>query len=159
PGTFETGVARIGAEQELFLVDRQYHPAPGALKILERANGETHFTTELGLFNLEVNADPQPFAGEGLSNLEAQRQNLFEKVRNISAEIDLIPVLIGILPTIRKNDLGMENMVPSPRYLALNRATTAMRGEAYDFAIKGIDELIVKHDSVMVEACNASFQV
>jgi CBS domain-containing protein len=68
-------------------------------------------------------------------------------------------VLVGILPTIRKNDLGLENMVPSPRYVALNRAMTAMRGDAYDFAIKGIDELVVQHDSVMVEACNASFQV
>lgn len=155
---FETGVARIGAEQELFLVDRAYQPAPGALRILEKI-GDPHFTTELGLFNLEMNADPQPLAGDGLAKMEAQLTELFEKVRGVSADLDLLPVLIGILPTIRKNDLGLENMVPSPRYMALNRAMTAARGDAYDFAIKGIDELIVKHDSVMVEACNASFQV
>ena len=157
-GAFETGVPRIGAEQELFLVDRTYQPAPGALKILERID-DPHFTTELGLFNLEMNADPQPFAGDGLAKMEAQLTALFDKVRHVCGELDLHPVLTGILPTIRKNDLGLENMVPSPRYMALNRAMTAARGDAYDFAIKGIDELIVKHDSVMVEACNASFQV
>ncbi len=155
---FEVGEPRIGAEQVLFLVDHEYHPAPGALKVLE-AMADSHVTTELGLFNLELNADPQPLRGRGLANMEAQLASLIEKMRGVCTDLDLIPVLIGILPTIRKNDLGLENMVPSPRYLALNRATTAMRGEAYDFAIKGIDELIVKHDSVMVEACNASFQV
>ncbi|UJR83951.1 CBS domain-containing protein [Sandaracinus amylolyticus] len=155
---FETGVPRIGAEQELFLVDRSYHPAAGAMKVMERID-DPHFTTELGLFNLEMNADPQPFAGDGLAKMEAQLVHLFEKVRGVTDQLDMMPVLIGILPTIRKNDLGIENMVPSPRYLALNRAMTAARGDAYDFAIKGIDELIVKHDSVMVEACNASFQV
>ncbi|MDQ3031125.1 MAG: CBS domain-containing protein [Myxococcota bacterium] len=157
-GLFETGIARIGAEQELFLIDREYQPAPGALRVMERAQ-DPHFTTELGLFNLEINADPQPFAGDGLSKMEAQLVELYEKLRVSMDELDMLPVLIGILPTIRKNDLGLENMVPSPRYLALNRAMTAARGDAYDFAIKGIDELIVKHDSVMVEACNASFQV
>jgi CBS domain-containing protein len=34
-----------------------------------------------------------------------------------------------------------------------------LRGGAYEFHIKGLDELLVKHDSVMLEACNASFQV
>jgi CBS domain-containing protein len=32
-------------------------------------------------------------------------------------------------------------------------------GTPFEFRIKGLDELILKHDSVMVEACNCSFQV
>jgi CBS domain-containing protein len=155
---FETGTPRIGAEQEIFLIDRSYGPTDGALKVLEKVN-DPHFTTELGLFNLEINLDPQPFSGKGLSNMEAQLQGLMEKTRAACDELDMEPVMVGILPTIRKTDLGLEHMVPSPRYMALNRAMTAARGEAYDFSIKGIDELNVKHDSVMVEACNASFQV
>jgi len=157
-GMFETVPARIGAEQELFLLDRNYHPTPGALRVLERAD-ESHFTTELGLFNLEVNADPQEFSGRGLSLMEAQLTGLWEHLERACGELDITPVMIGILPTIRKTDLGIENLVPSPRYLALNRALTAMRGGAYDFFIKGADELNVTHDSVLVEACNASFQV
>jgi CBS domain-containing protein len=34
-----------------------------------------------------------------------------------------------------------------------------LRGGAYEFRLKGMDELIVKHDSVMLEACCTSFQV
>ncbi|HWE25310.1 MAG TPA: CBS domain-containing protein [Myxococcales bacterium] len=157
-GVFERDVVRIGAEQELFLVDRAYHPAPGALKILERID-DPHFTTELGLFNLEANADPQPLAGKGLSRMDEQLSLLFAKVRRVAGELDMHAVLAGILPTIGKSDLGMHNMVPNPRYHALSRAMGEARGEAFDFFIKGIDDLVVRHDSVMVEACNASFQV
>jgi CBS domain-containing protein len=155
---FERGVSRIGAEQELFLVDGAYHPTPGALKILEKID-DKHFTTELGLFNLEANADAQPFAGKGLSAMEAQLTALFEKVRTVGAPMAVYPVMAGILPTIGKTDLHLRNMVPNPRYMALNRAMHEARGESFDFQIKGIDELVMTHDSVMVEACNASFQV
>ena len=157
-GAFERGVSRIGAEQELFLVDSAYHPAAGALMILERAK-DPHFTTELALFNLELNADPQPLAGQGLARMEAQLAALVEKVRAIGGELGFHPVLAGILPTIGKGDLHLRNIVPSARYLTLNRVMTEARGGAYDFSIRGIDDLVVKHDSVMVEACNASFQV
>jgi CBS domain-containing protein len=157
-GAFERGVTRIGAEQEIFLVNHAYQPAPGALKLLERL-GDSHFTTELGLFNLEINADPQPLSGHGLAAMEAQLSGLMDKVRAAAREIDLAPVMAGILPTIGKTDLGLENMVPSPRYQTLNRVMNAARGEAFDFSIRGIDELVVQHDSVMVESCNASFQV
>src|SRR5215470_8969863 len=157
-GRMEKGVRRIGAEQEMFLTDRAFAPAPGALKMLDRL-GDPHFTTELGLFNLELNADPQDFRGKGISLLEKQISELVEKSRLAAAELDLLPVLVGILPTIRKQDLGLDNMVPSPRYRALNQAMYALRGGPFEFSIKGIDELLVKHDSVMVEACNCSFQV
>ena len=155
---FERGVSRIGAEQEMFLVDHGCHPAPAALKLLEAVK-DSHFTTELGLFQIEMNADPQPFAGRGLHQMEVQLAALLDKARTACAAMDVEPVLVGILPTIGKTDLGLHNMVPNPRYMTLNLAMNAERGGAYDFSIKGIDELNVKHDSVMVEACNASFQV
>ncbi len=157
-GRFERGVSRIGAEQELFLVDRAYHPAPGALDVLNRLD-DPHFTTELGLFNLEINADPQPLGGRGLAQMEAQLAGLFHKLRVEAEALELTPVLAGILPTIGKGDLGLDNMVPNPRYLTLSRAMNNARGEAFDFSIRGLDDLTVRHDSVMVEACNASFQV
>jgi len=157
-GRFERGVSRIGAEQELFLVDRAYHPAPGALDVLNRID-DSHFTTELGLFNLEINADPQPLGGDGLLRMEEQLTALFAKLRGVADGLEMTPVLAGILPTIGKGDLGLDNMVPNPRYLTLSRAMNNARGEAFDFSIRGLDDLTVRHDSVMVEACNASFQV
>ena len=157
-GQFERGVARIGAEQEMFLIDKGFHASPAALKVQQRLD-DPHYTTELGLFNLELNADPQPFAGKGLAQMEAQLGELYRKVQWAAAELDVQPVLTGILPTLGKTDLSLSNMVPNPRYLTLNRVMTAARGEGYDISIKGLDELVAKHDSLMFEACNASFQV
>jgi CBS domain-containing protein/gamma-glutamylcysteine synthetase len=156
-GMIETGVRRIGAEQEMFLVDRDWRPAPAALQMLERLR-DPHFVTELALFNLEMNLDPLPFGGDCLRRMERQVDELLAKAREAGRGIGVTPVLTGNLPTIRKSDLGLENMTPFPRYAALNRAMTRLRGRDYEISIKGVDELMVQHDSVMVEACNASFQ-
>lgn len=157
-GMFETGVRRIGAEQEMFLIDRSWTPARGVLPMLEKLK-DSHYTTELGQFQIEANADPQPFAGDGLSKLEKQLDDLVDRARKAAQELGLSAVLMGILPTMRKADLGLDNMTPSPRYMALNKAMNELRGGAFEFSIKGLDELIIEHDSVMVEACNSSFQV
>ncbi len=157
-GMFEQGVSRIGAEQEMFLVDRAFNASPSALKVLEQLD-DPHFTTELGLFNLEMNTDPQPLEGEGLSRMEAQIGALYGLVERAAAALEVQPVITGILPTLARTDLALDNIVPNPRYLTLNRVMTAARGEGYDISIKGLDELVAKLDSVMFEACNASFQV
>lgn len=155
---FERGVSRIGAEQELFLVDRAYRPAPGALKMLDHLR-DSHFTTELGLFNLEINADHQSLSGSGLHLLEEQLKGLYRRASAAARDLEMHTVLAGILPTIDKHDLGRDNMVPNPRYKLLSGAMDNARCLPYDFSIRGADELLLRHDSVMVEACNASFQV
>lgn len=158
-GMIESGVRRIGAEQELFLVDESWRPAPLALQVLDTL-GDPHFTTELGKFNLEANLDPLLFGEDCLSRLESQLDGLLRKARTAAQACGGDIVLTGILPTLRKSDLGLDNMTPNPRYGELNRALTRLRGGAsYEFRIKGVDEVVVKHDSVMLEACNTSFQV
>ncbi len=157
-GTFESGVRRIGAEQEMFIVDRSWRPTKGVLPILQRI-ADPHYTTELGQFQLEANCDPQFLAGDGIALLHAQLDDLVDNARRVAQELDMNVVLMGILPTMRKSDLGLDNMVPSARYMALNKIVTAMRGGKFRLSIKGLDELIIEHDSVMLEACNSSFQV
>jgi CBS domain-containing protein len=68
-------------------------------------------------------------------------------------------LLVGILPTLRKSDLGLDNMTPNPRYFALNRAMSKLRGGDFHVLIKGLDELETTHDNVMLESCNTSFQI
>ena len=157
-GMLEEGIRRIGAEQEVFLVDSGLHPALAAVEVL-KALDDTHYTTELGAFQLEMNLEPQVFTGNCLSLMEKQLEALLSKARAAAAKYGVSLVLTGILPTIRKTDLGLESMVPNQRYRALNDAMTALRGREYDIYIKGTDELRVTHDNVMVEACNASFQL
>ena len=155
---FETDVRRIGAEQEMFLVDAAWQPASGALPVLAALTGHP-YTTEVGAFNLELNLDPQEFSGDCFTRMHAQLDELLTIGRAAAQAVGLHLVLAGTLPTIRKRDLTMENMVQNPRYLALNNALMGLRGEDYELHIKGTDELRVRQDSVMAEACNASFQV
>ncbi len=157
-GMIESKVRRIGAEQEFFLVGDGWRPACLSMEILEDID-DPHFTTELGKFNLEANLDPLVFGGECLSQLESQLNESLAKAREAARRHDAHVVLTGILPTLRKSDLELDNMTPIPRYYALNRALNRLRGGAYEFRIKGLDELMVQHDSVMLEACNTSFQI
>lgn len=157
-GRFETGVRRIGAEQEMFLIDHTWTAAKGVLPMLDKLK-DAHFTTELGQFQLEANADPQPFSGDGLSRMEKQLTELVDRARKAANELGMHAVLMGILPTMRKADLGLDNMTPSQRYQALSKIMNDLRGGVFEVSIKGLDELEIEHDSVMVEACNSSFQV
>jgi CBS domain-containing protein/gamma-glutamylcysteine synthetase len=154
----ESGVRRIGVEQELFLVDDMWRPAPIAVEALERIS-DPRVTSEIGRFNLEFNLDPLLFGGNCLRLMENRVNDLLDRVRRTVRDLGAEVVLAGILPTLRKSDLTIDNMVPADRYYALNDALTGLRGGDYDLRIKGTDELRVTHDSVMLEAANASFQV
>ncbi|RMH10802.1 MAG: CBS domain-containing protein [Planctomycetota bacterium] len=157
-GFFETGVRRIGAEQELVLVDDHWDPAPVAVEVLQRID-DPHVTTELARFNLEFNCDPLHFEGKCLSRLEAQLHDLLELVRKACREEGARPLLMGILPTLQLSDLAWNNITPRERYYALNDRLTKLRGGGYELDIKGIDELTVRHETVMLEALNTSFQL
>ncbi len=91
--------------------------------------------------------------------MEAEAQEIYAKAREAAHQCDSEIALVGILPTLTKKNLGLDSMVPLPRYHALNDAIMALRGQNLQFAINGIDQLTVNHDNLMLEACNTSFQV
>ena len=157
-GLIESGVRRIGAEQEMFLIDKAHKPALKAMEILDSIEDD-RFTHELGLFNLEANLSPRRLGGDCLRKMEEEAQEVYLRAREGAAAVDCDIALVGILPTLTKDNLGLESMVPTPRYYALNDAIRGLRGNEFEFTINGIDQLAVKHDNVMLEACNTSFQV
>lgn len=157
-GLIESGVRRFGCEQEMFLVNRAWRPAPVAMEVLERLDGEA-FTTELARFNLEMNVEPMMLGGTCLSALQKSIEELLDMAREAASEEGADVVLAGILPTLGKSDLTLDNISPMPRYYALNESLTRMRGRAYRLQIQGRDELQIEHDSVMLEACNCGCQV
>jgi len=157
-GLIESDVRRIGAEQELFLVNSAWRPAPVAKQVLDRI-ADPHFVTEIAQFNLEINLDPLVFTGDCLSEMERQLNGMIDKARAAANAYEAEIVLTGILPTIRKSDLELGNMTALPRYTALSEALARQRGEAFELKLKGNDELIIKHDNWMLEACCNSFQI
>ena len=155
----ESGVRRFGVEQEFFLVDRGWRPATVALDVLEHLPADT-FTTELALFNLEANLQPKLLTGRCFSAMEVEIEERIAEARAAAQREGADIVLCGILPTLGKSDLSMDSITPMPRYYALNDALNRIRGESsYRLRIEGTDEIFVEHDSVMVEACNTSYQV
>lgn len=155
---FETGIRRIGAEQEMFLVDRGLRPANRSLTLLEELP-RSAFTTELGQFNLELNLTPLVFQKDCLKELERELTTRLDEVRKVAARHGVRVLLCGILPTLEKRDLGLDSMTPIPRYYQLNQIMRNLRGGEFRTYIKGLDELQAKHDNVMLEACNTSFQL
>ncbi|MBI4702607.1 MAG: CBS domain-containing protein [Deltaproteobacteria bacterium] len=158
-GRFETGVRRIGAEQEMFLLDASCQPAPVATQILERLAHDKRLAPELARFNLEANLSPHVFGGSCLRAMERELGEVIALVDQAAAELGVSVVLTGILPTLRRAHLTLDHMTPNPRYLELNRAACSMRGNAFEVVIKGLDELHLMHDNVMLESANTSFQI
>jgi CBS domain-containing protein/gamma-glutamyl:cysteine ligase YbdK (ATP-grasp superfamily) len=157
-GRIENGVSRIGAEQEMFLVDRQFRPAPVSLDVLKQAN-DPRLTTEIARFNLEANLTPLKLTGNCFSRMEQELAQLIEVARNAAATQNADVLLSGILPTLQKSDLTLDNLTPTPRYHELNRGVIRLRGGPLSIHIKGLDELHLTHDNIMMESCNTSFQV
>ena len=155
---FESDVRRIGAEQEMFLVNEGWRPAPVALEVLGRLEGP--FTTELALYNLEANIEPRELTGSCFSTLEARVRELVGLARTAAGRSGAEVILTGILPTLLRSDVTFENITPMERYYALNAALSQLRGgEPHRLQIEGIDDLYIEDDSVILESCNTSFQV
>ncbi len=157
-GLIETTPIRIGAEQEMFLVDAAGQPAPVGPELLAGVD-EPLLTSELARFNLEANGSPRVFAGRCLSELEGELAALVEVARAAAAPLGADVLLTGILPTLRRHHLGASSMTPKARYAELTDAMRELRGGAFHIRIEGVDELDVSHDNVMLESCNTSFQI
>ena len=156
---FEKEVHRIGAEQELCIIDNKYRPSKKALEILKDIN-DPHFTTEIALFNLEINLDPLLLETNCFSKLENQINLLLNKAHHSAKKFNNDKILLaGILPTLKKKDLVFENITPLKRYKVLNDVLKNIRGNDFKLRIEGVDEVILKHETILFEACNTSFQV
>lgn len=156
---FEKDIMRIGAEQELCLVDNDTKPYMHSHDILDDLPGD-NFTTEFAKFNLEINVNPPlEFKGDCLSKMEENLLNELEVIRKVAKKVGADVLLAGILPTVRKADLSIDSLTPMPRYFALCEAIDNLRGKEYELRIQGMDELLMRFDTPMLEGCNTGFQV
>ena len=158
---FETGVTRIGAEQEMCLIQKKsFKAAPIALEIIEILKDNPWLDTELAKFNLEINLDPRIFTGSALKDMETETSNKLNIIKNELAHFQSDILLTGILPTLHKNDLESHNLTPRERYkLLVDSLSAQLLGQAFELRIQGIDELLLRSHTPLLEAANTSFQV
>ena len=155
--SFEKGHQRIGAEQELCMVDAARQPSSLAFSLLPQLPED--FTFEIGQFNLEANLSPFELDHQALSKTETQLRGLLETLKTVAAPHGIQHVLTGILPTIRRHHLDLAQMTPLKRFDVLNKGLTQLRGGAFEINIHGADELTTSLPSVMYEAANTSWQL
>ncbi|HEX5112202.1 MAG TPA: glutamate-cysteine ligase family protein [Saprospiraceae bacterium] len=158
---FECDIVRIGAEQEMVLVDQKtFKPACINMEALSHMTDWPWVETELAKFNLEINLEPREFSGSSFRLMEDEMASKLSKIEGVVNQLGATIVLTGILPTLRKYDLEMSNLTPKQRYFALMEAINQqLIGNTYELNMVGIDELLIKHDSPLLEAVNTSFQV
>lgn len=157
PG-FGEGPSTLGAELELFIIDQHGRAFPINRAILAKSL-DSHLQLELDRFNLEYNLNPVSLAGEPFSALEAELARAISRLNVIAASQGGRVIQIGILPTLRPEDLESSALSDLPRYRALSAGIRRMRHGPIDIRIDGDDPLCVTCDDVTLEGANTSFQV
>jgi hypothetical protein len=157
PG-FGVGPATLGAELELFLVDGAARPLQHN-QAVRAAAADARVNVELDRFNLELNATPTLLAGCPFATLGEELRLLLGRVADAARGHGGRPALVGILPTLRRADLGARAITDLPRYRALNHRLRRRRHDPFQLRITGADPLELASDDVALEGAATSFQV
>lgn len=158
---FEKDIVRMGAEQEMVIIDQKtFKPVPVAMEVIAKMKDKKWLDTELARFNLEANLSPVEFTKDCFQRMEQETRTYLKEIQKTLIPHHADILLTGILPTLRKFDLEMHNLTPKQRYKDILEAMhSQLIGNSFELRLMGIDELLVKHDSPLLEACNTSFQV
>ena len=156
---FSTEENCVGFELEAWLVGQDGHPAPLNAEFLARLDSPLA-SPELARFNVEVNSTPRMLSGEALSLMQTELEQTWSHCRATAAALGVSMAMIGILPTVRDEDLTLANMSGMERYRALNQQILRLRrGRPLTLDIRGQEHLQVEHKDVMLESAATSFQI
>jgi Glutamate-cysteine ligase family 2(GCS2) len=155
---FEDNPASVGQEIELNLVDSQALPSMRNTDVLD-AIADPAWGVELGQFNLEINVPPRRLAGDALAELEQVVRDDLNAGDNKARSTGTRVVMVGILPTLRKQDMHLGTLTASDRFRVLNEQIFAARGEDMEISIDGAEKLLTHTDSITPEAACTSLQL
>jgi hypothetical protein len=154
---FDAESPMTGLEIELNLMDADAEPAMRNAEILANLADPT-FQTELGQFNIELNARPRLISGDGFADYERDITESLARAEDRAKKSDSTIVLIGSLPTLQPDHLVLANLSANERYRALNEQIVGARGEQFSVDIRGVERLQTANDSIAPEAACTSVQ-
>ncbi len=155
---FDLRQPMTGLEIELNLVDGDADPAMRNTQALA-AIADPAFQTELGQFNIEINVAPRALADRGVADFEQAVRASLNAAEAKAQTTGTHLVMIGILPTLRREHLTISALSATPRYALLNEQIFAARGEDMEIRIEGVERLAVTADTVAPEAACTSTQL
>jgi gamma-glutamyl:cysteine ligase YbdK (ATP-grasp superfamily) len=148
----------MGVEIELNLAGPDGMPRMLNAQVLERI-ASRDFQTELAMFNLEVNIAPHRLGGRVFDQLAEELRTSLAYAHRKAGELDAGIVMIGILPTLDRDDLISSNLSDVDRYTLLNDQIVAARGEDFVLDIDGVERLTCTSKSIAPEAACTSVQL
>ncbi|MGW4025339.1 glutamate-cysteine ligase family protein [Streptomyces sp. NPDC005009] len=148
----------MGLEIELNLAGADGMPKMLNAQVLERI-ASRDFQTELAMFNLEVNIAPHRLGGRVFDRLDEELRTSLTYADRKAGEVDAGIVMIGILPTLDRDDLVSSNLSDVDRYALLNEQIVAARGEEFALDIDGVERLSCTSKSIAPEAACTSVQL
>ncbi|MEU7470548.1 glutamate-cysteine ligase family protein [Streptomyces sp. NPDC044984] len=148
----------MGLEIELNLAGADGMPKMLNAQVLERI-ASRDFQTELAMFNLEVNIAPHRLGGRVFDRLDEELRTSLAYADRKAGEVDAGIVMIGILPTLDRDDLVSSNLSDVDRYALLNEQIVAARGEDFTLDIDGVERLSCTSKSIAPEAACTSVQL
>ncbi|MEU3281183.1 glutamate--cysteine ligase [Streptomyces antibioticus] len=148
----------MGLEIELNLAGADGLPKMLNGQVLERI-ASRDFQTELAMFNLEVNIAPHRLGGRVFDQLAEELRTSLAYAHRKAGEVDAGIVMIGILPTLDRDDLVSSNLSEVDRYTLLNDQIVAARGEDFALRIEGVETLSCTSKSIVPEAACTSVQL
>jgi len=151
-----------GYELETWLVDEDFSPYPCNDRFLNSLDDDLApwVVPELARFNIELNARPWDLQGDVLTRIHDELGNTWRRAGAHASALGARLVMIGILPTVSRDELTIDSMSDRERYRALNEQVFLMRGgRPVHLRIEGVETLDLHHDDVMLESAATSLQV
>jgi hypothetical protein len=118
-GAFAKDAFSLGFEIEAWILDHNFFPSPINQSLLRALNNPL-VVAELSRFNVEFNCTPLALGPRALDRAEADLGGMWSACNDIAHGLDANMVMIGTLPTIRDDDLTLDNLTPLNRYYSLN---------------------------------------
>jgi hypothetical protein len=114
---------------------------------------------ECDRFNVELATTPQPLAGRPFTALGRELEAVLRVLRDGAARRGARLAAIGILPTLREEDLSPSALTATPRFRALSAGLRRLRQAPFEVAIRGEEELRFTCDDVTLEGATTSWQI
>ena len=156
---FDNESRMLGYELELCLADASGNPSKNNIDIIN-ATGNKLFTSELAKFNMEINGNPFPYAGDIFNRVEADLNSLYRQADAAAQQFDTRIGMFGVFPSVTREHLNPDSyMTELHRYNQLNRQLLRMRGRPIQLHLDGDERLEVEKQDVMLEALATSLQI
>ncbi|WP_019616375.1 hypothetical protein [Psychromonas ossibalaenae] len=155
---FGEGELSLGAELETNIVNRDGIAQYLNHELLDSCQ-DPRLTLELNRYNLELNLTPVPASGTPFTSIGNEILSILKAVNQAAQKNSAELVAIGILPTLRQQDLCKSVVSDNYRYKFFASELSARRGSQFKLQIDGENPFAVETDTIAYEGAGTSLQL